>query len=112
MGRVDGKVAIVTGAAGGQGSEEARLLAKEGAKVVATDLNEDGVQKVVDEINQEHGKVAIAVKHDVTSEEDWEKVVETAVSEFGSIHIIVNNAGIGGEDGFKPIQEYDSNNWK
>ena len=112
MGRVDGKVAIVTGAAGGQGSAEAKLLAKEGAKVVATDLNEDGAKEVADEINKQYGDVAIGLKHDVTSEKDWETVVEQAVSRFGSLDVLVNNAGIGGEEGFKSIEDYDYDSWQ
>lgn len=112
MGRVDGKVAIVTGAAGGQGSAEAKLLAKEGAKVVATDLNEAGVKAVADEINQQYGQVAIGLKHDVTSEEDWEHVVNEAVNAFGSITVLINNAGIGGEEGFASIENYDYDSWK
>src|SRR5690606_11722335 len=100
MGRVDGKVAIVTGAAGGQGSAEAKLLAKEGAKVVATDLTEEGLKPIIDEINAQYGNVAIGMKHDVTSEQDWQEVVRKAVEAFGGIHILVNNAGIGGEEGF------------
>lgn len=110
MGRVQGKVAIVTGAAGGQGSVEAKLLAKEGAKVVATDLNYEGVEQVVAEIKNAGGQ-AVAVKHDVTSEEDWNTVRETALKEFGGIDVLVNNAGLGGVEGFAEIDDIDLNSW-
>ncbi|MCR8642749.1 glucose 1-dehydrogenase [Paenibacillus sp. N1-5-1-14] len=93
MARLQGKVAIITGAAMGQGAAEAKLFAQEGAKVVATDLQEDKLQAVVAEI-QAAGGEAIAVKHNVTSEEDWIQVVESAVQAFGKVDILVNNAGI------------------
>lgn len=96
MGRLTGKVAIITGAAGGQGTVEAKLFAKEGAKVVVTDIQYDGLENVVAEIKSAGGE-AVAVKHDVTSGEQWEKVVETAVKEFGKIDILINNAGITGQ---------------
>ncbi len=93
MTRLKGKVAIITGAASGQGAEEAKLFAKEGAKVVATDIQEDRLEKVVSEIKADGGE-AIAIKHDVTSEDQWKAVVKKAVDSFGSVNILVNNAGI------------------
>lgn len=93
MGRLDNKVAIVTGAAGGMGKADALLFAKEGAKVVITDLQEEKLQDVVREI-EESGGEALGIKHNVTSEEDWVRVVEQAISKFGKINILVNNAGI------------------
>jgi len=101
--RLKGKVAIITGAAGAQGAAEAKLFAKEGAKVVATDMNESGLQQVVEDIKTAGGK-AIGLVHDVTSSEDWDKVVKETVKEFGSIHILVNNAGITGKIQ-QPIEE-------
>ncbi|AXI10962.1 glucose 1-dehydrogenase [Oceanobacillus sp. 143] len=94
--RLKDKVAIITGAAGAQGAAEAKLFAKEGAKVVVTDMNEAGLHQVVEEIKAAGGK-AIGLVHDVTSSEDWDKVVEETVKEFDSIHILVNNAGITGK---------------
>ncbi|EMZ44054.1 solvent efflux pump periplasmic linker srpA [Pseudomonas aeruginosa str. Stone 130] len=94
MGRVNGKVAIVTGAGGGQGEAEARLLAAEGAKVVATDINLDRVTRVVAEINEQYPGSAMALWHDVSSQSDWQDVVEQTVAAFGPITILVNNAGI------------------
>ena len=110
IGRVENKVAIVTGAASGQGLAGAKLLAKEGAKVVATDLNYEGTEKVVAEIKNAGG-VAVAVKHDVAKEDDWKQVVKTAVDEYGRIDVLVNNAGIGGEEGFALIDDVDINGW-
>jgi len=93
MGRVEGKVAIVTGAAGGIGKATASLLAKEGAKVVVTDINEAGVKEAAEEIRHGGGK-AIFIKHDVTSEDSWSEVLEKALPEFGKLDILVNNAGV------------------
>lgn len=93
MCRLKDKVALITGAGGGQGKEEALLFAKEGAKVVVTDVQEDKVKEVVAEIN-ENGGSAVGYFHDVTSEDDWRKVVKNAINKFGKIDILVNNAGI------------------
>ena len=94
MGRVSGKVAIVTGAGSGQGAAEARLLAQEGAKVIATDINFENVQRIVAEINAQHLGAALAQRHDVSSKEEWSKVVEAGVQAFGPVTVLVNNAGI------------------
>ncbi|GIO62310.1 SDR family NAD(P)-dependent oxidoreductase [Paenibacillus cineris] len=93
MGRVQGKVAIVTGAAGGMGKADAVLLAQEGAKVVVTDIQEDKIQAVVEEIKQQGGE-AIGFRHNVTSEEEWQHIVDETVKAFGTIDVLVNNAGI------------------
>jgi NAD(P)-dependent dehydrogenase (short-subunit alcohol dehydrogenase family) len=93
VGRLTGKVAIITGAAMGQGEIEARLFAKEGAKVVATDLQVAQLDRVINEINNSGGQ-AIGLKHNAASDEDWIKVVETAVETFGKVDILINNAGI------------------
>lgn len=89
-GRLDGKVAIVTGGARGQGAEEARVFVAEGAKVMITDLLEDEGRAVADEL----GDAAAFRKHDVTDEAGWESVVVATVEQFGGLHILVNNAGI------------------
>jgi NAD(P)-dependent dehydrogenase (short-subunit alcohol dehydrogenase family) len=94
MGRLTGKVALITGAGNGQGASEAYVFAREGAKVIATDIQFDNVKKVVEEINNEFPESAIALKHDVASEEDWKKVAEEGVRKFGLITVLVNNAGI------------------
>ncbi|MGN7358206.1 SDR family NAD(P)-dependent oxidoreductase [Paenibacillus sp. SAF-054] len=93
MGRVSGKVAIVTGAAGGMGKADALLLAQEGAKVVVTDIQEDKVNEVVAEINNNGGE-AIGFRHNVTSEDEWQHIVDETVKKWGKIDVLVNNAGI------------------
>lgn len=93
MDRVKGKVAIITGAAGGLGKAQALLMAREGAKVVLTDIIEDDPRETVEEIRRAGGE-AIFVKHDVTSEEEWAAVIKQTLSSFGRVDILVNNAGI------------------
>ena len=93
MGRLDGKVALISGGARGQGAEEARLMAEEGAKVVFGDILDDQGKQVEAEIT-ESGLNATYVHLDVTRESDWQAAVETAVGKYGGLHILVNNAGI------------------
>ncbi len=93
VGRLSGKVAIITGAALGMGAAEAKLFAKEGAKVVATDIKDDVLQEVVNEIKANGGD-AIGLKHNVISEEEWKKVIQTTIDHYGKVDILVNNAGI------------------
>src|SRR5262249_3783749 len=93
MNRVDGKVAVVSGAARGIGAETAALLAKAGAKVVLTDMLEERGQATAESIIQSGGE-ALFLRHDVTRESDWERVMKTAVDRFGGLDILVNNAGI------------------
>jgi 3(or 17)beta-hydroxysteroid dehydrogenase len=93
MDRVKGKVAIVTGAARGLGKAQAVLLAKEGAKVVATDINETLGKRLPEEVKREGGE-AIFIKHDVSNEQDWREVIEKTLSEYGKLDILVNNAGV------------------
>lgn len=95
-GRVAGKAALITGAAGGLGQAMARMMAREGAKVALTDLNLEGVQALADEINAAHPGAAVAFAHDVTDEAHWVSVVEQAVAAMGGLSVLVNNAGIGG----------------
>ncbi|MBM7699706.1 glucose 1-dehydrogenase [Kurthia huakuii] len=90
MARLEGKVAIITGAAQGMGAAHAKLFIEEGAKVVLTDLNEEKGQQTTAEL----GDNAIFVKQNVTSEEDWKAVVDKAVEAFGKVDVLVNNAGI------------------
>ena len=93
MNRLINKVAIVTGAAGGMGAAEAKLFAEEGAKVLATDIQEDKLKIWVIEA-QKQGLNIVFMKHDVTSESDWAAVVEKAFGLYGRIDILINNAGI------------------
>jgi len=90
MGRLDGKVAIITGAAQGMGASHARKFVEEGAKVVLTDLNREGGQALADEL----GENALFVHHDVTSFDSWKNVVEKTEATFGPITVLVNNAGV------------------
>lgn len=90
MGRVQDKVAIITGAASGVGKEDALLLAREGARVVLTDLNEEAGRAVAKEI----GDAALFVKHDIALEEGWVEVIAKTKEAFGGVDILVNNAAI------------------
>lgn len=108
MGKLTGKVAIVTGAASGMGKAISEMYAKEGASVVLADYNLTGVESVAQEIVGEGGK-AIAVKADVSQLLDVENMIERAISEFGSLDILVNNAGI--MDGFEPVGEITDEKW-
>jgi NAD(P)-dependent dehydrogenase (short-subunit alcohol dehydrogenase family) len=94
MDRVRDKVAIITGGALGLGAASARMLAREGATVVLTDLKDNEGQAVAKDITAKGGK-ALYLHHDVASEEDWEKVVARTVKEFGRLDVLVNNAGVG-----------------
>ena len=100
MGRLDGKVAIISGGARGQGEVEARLFAQEGARVVFGDiLDEDG--KHVEAAIRKAGGEATYVHLDVTREADWQQAVAVAVSTYGKLDILVNNAGILRRDGIE-----------
>ena len=96
-GRVAGKVALITGAAGGLGQAMARMLAREGARVAVTDRELDGAQALAESINADHPGAAFAFRHDVTEEDEWASVVDRTVAAMGGLSILINNAGIGGE---------------
>ena len=93
MGRLDGKVALISGGARGQGAAEARLFAQEGAKVVIGDILDAEGTSVAAEI-AESGGDALFVHLDVTNEEDWRSAIAAAASSFGKLDVLVNNAGI------------------
>ena len=90
MGRVEGKVALVTGGGSGLGKADCLLLAAEGARVVVSDINLAAAQLVASEI----GSNAIAVQHDVASEDAWKSTIATTEATFGRLDILVNNAGV------------------
>ena len=93
--RLDGKVAIITGAAHGMGAEEARLFAREGAKVAIADIREEDARKVEAEIAEAGGESMVVVL-DVSSEDQWASSVAAVVTRFGKLDVLVNNAGISG----------------
>ena len=93
MGRLEGKVAIITGGAKGQGAVEVELFASEGAVVVFGDVLDDEGRKVEAKVAELGGKVEY-IHLDVTSEDDWQQAVDLAESKYGSLDILVNNAGI------------------
>jgi NAD(P)-dependent dehydrogenase (short-subunit alcohol dehydrogenase family) len=107
-GRVDGDVAIVTGARTGIGRATSRLLAEEGASVVVTHYEENGAQETVDRIRDDGGE-AVHMTLDVQSESDWKRVVAKTCEEVGCPTILVNNAGI---YMVKPITEIDETDWQ
>lgn len=89
MATLTGKVAIITGAASGQGAAEAMLFAREGAKVVVADLSPGGAG-----VAKDLGENAIFVQHDVSNAASWRTVVDAAISAFGSVNVLINNAGV------------------
>ena len=93
MGRLNGKVAIVSGGARGQGATEAKMFAREGAKVVLGDVLDEEGEQVEAQIN-ESGGTATYVHLDVAREGDWRSAVDTAIDRYGKLDILVNNAGI------------------
>ena len=99
MGRLDGKVAIITGAGSGQGAAEAKLFAAEGAKVVVADINTGGAEATAASI----GANAIALTLDVADEASWAAAVDKTLATFGKIDILVNNAGV-----YRPLPFQDT----
>ncbi len=92
MGRLDGKVALVTGGARGQGEAEVRLFAAEGARVIISDVLVDDGRALAAEL----GDNVAFNRHDVSSEEEWDAAIVFAREHFGGLHVLVNNAGITG----------------
>jgi NAD(P)-dependent dehydrogenase (short-subunit alcohol dehydrogenase family) len=92
--RVEGKVALVTGAANGIGRSAAVVLAREGAKIIATDLQDEKGERLLRELRAMGGEAEYR-HHDVTREEDWQAVIAETRVRFGRLDVLVNNAGIG-----------------
>ena len=108
MDRVKGKVAIITGGAGGLGRAQVLLLAKEGAQVVVTDTDEAQGKRVCEEINGQGGE-AIFIQHDVSSEIEWGGVISKTLKQFGKLDILVNNAGV---NLWKKIEDTSLDEWR
>jgi NAD(P)-dependent dehydrogenase (short-subunit alcohol dehydrogenase family) len=108
MGKLDGKVAVITGAASGIGRATAALCAGEGASVVIGDLNVQGGEAAVREC-KENGGCAVFHRTDVTAEGEVKGMVVRAVEEFGGLDVIYNNAGLGGALG--PLEQIAVENW-
>jgi len=107
MSRVRDTVAIVTGAALGLGEASARMLAREGAKVVVTDIKDEEGERVAQAIAEAGGE-AMYLHHDVAVESAWEQVVQTALDRFGRLDVVVSNAGFADR---RPIGEVDRAAW-
>ncbi len=103
MGRLNGKVAIITGGASGIGEYMVNLFAEEGAYVIAADINEELLDK-----SSEKARV-YGMKLNVSSDEEWGNLVKNAIEQFGHIDILINNAGITSE---KPFSEIELNDWQ
>src|SRR5208282_557774 len=108
MGKLDGKVAVITGAASGIGRATAIRLAGEGAAVVIADLNLEGGESAVRDCRENGGR-AVFQKTDVSSEQEIKAAIDRAVREFGRLDIIFNNAGLGGAVG--TVEEITVDNW-
>ena len=91
--RLEGKVAIITGGARGMGASEAKLFAREGAKVIICDLLEEEGRQIEAQIAEAGGE-AMFLRMDVTQEKDWQDAVDRTVARFGKLDVLVNNAGI------------------
>ena len=109
MNRVDGKVALVTGAAQGIGAAVASMLADEGATVMLTDINGEGAARQVALINKAHPGRADSLEHDVAQADAWQRAVAQVEKQFGALHILVNNAGIGA---LANVEEESLENWR
>lgn len=104
-GRVEGKVALISGGARGMGAEDARLLVEEGARVVIGDVRDDEGRALASEL----GDAARYVHLDVTQLDQWEAAVATATGEFGKLDVLVNNAGIVAAG---PLREFRMDKWQ
>jgi NAD(P)-dependent dehydrogenase (short-subunit alcohol dehydrogenase family) len=109
MQKLQGKVAVVTGAGSGMGKSIAVLFAGEGARVIAADINQESLNAVIGEIRSSGGE-AKSVIADVTREEDVRNMIDEAVNAYGTLDILVNNAGI--MDNFTPAEKVTDQVWE
>ena len=108
--RLQGKVALITGAGMGQGREGALLFAEHGARVVVADVNGDAAADTVRAIERAAG-AGVAVVGDVSLERDVERIIGTAVERFGALHVLYNNAGVLWKDRDRSVLETTEDNW-
>ncbi|MEJ8574821.1 SDR family oxidoreductase [Microbaculum marinum] len=108
-GRLNGKSALITGAAGGIGSAIARAFVEEGARVAVTDMDGSAAAALAQSLNGDESGRAIACSHDVTSEQDWTAALAAADEAFGGISVLVNNAGVWSVGS---IDETDYREWR
>lgn len=108
MSRLEGKVVFITGAASGIGKEIALELAREGAKIIIAELNQQGAEDAATEAKN-YGSKAIGIAVDVTDETQVEAYTQTAIKKFGNIDILISNAGI---QIAHPIEELSFSGWK
>ena len=109
MGRLDEKIALVTGGGSGIGRAISILFAQEGAKVAVTDIDEASAAATAAAIDAEAWQAAIALRHDVTDEGDWLAALDQTVAQLSGLHILVNNAGI---SAVGSVEETDLETWK
>lgn len=107
-GKLTGKVAVVTGAASGIGKATAQAFLREGARVALTDLDRDGLDGVLEEL-QDADVTARSYRHDVTSEDDWRRVVDDVLDAWGRFDVLVNNAGIADA---RPLVDTSLEQWR
>jgi NAD(P)-dependent dehydrogenase (short-subunit alcohol dehydrogenase family) len=110
MGRLDGKVALITGAASGLGEATAKLFAREGASVVIADVHDERGTKVMAEI-KEHGGEATYVHTDVTSADQVKNAVRAAEQTYGKLNVVIANAGILGSGSSKTVEQITEEEW-
>jgi 3alpha(or 20beta)-hydroxysteroid dehydrogenase len=110
-GRIEGKVALVTGAARGMGAAISRRFAAEGAKVVLGDVRGDDVRSTAARIDDDFPGSAVAVDLDVTSEASWNAALATTIERFGELHVLVNNAGVTGNAHGTLVDDYPLDDW-
>ena len=109
-GRVEGKTALITGAAGGLGEAMAWMLVREGAKVALTDVDAGRAETLAAALNAEVAGSAFAYGHDVRSEDQWVEVVARAAADMGGLSVLINNAGVG--DVLLYAEQDTAENWQ